>query len=131
MISDTLSEAGDEIRRYLDEMPEVYSGEMREKIERLLLNMDAIRSELDAPPASSQEVETYEIQASWGVLRRGVKQVFYVNGKRAGTTVDDVQHVITEPSRSVVAKACATAKNEEGAVIIFKSGREWLFKREA
>ncbi len=43
MISDTLWEAEKDIRRHLDEMPDVYRGELRERIEKLLVQMEAVR----------------------------------------------------------------------------------------
>jgi hypothetical protein len=52
MISDVLSDAVDRIREYLDDpvYATVYSGELRERIERLVQQMDRIRAELDLPP---------------------------------------------------------------------------------
>jgi hypothetical protein len=50
MISDVLYEADLEIRRYLDELPKVYDGPIKPKIERLLQDMESIRIELDTPP---------------------------------------------------------------------------------
>ena len=51
MISDTLSDAAAEIRRYLAEQPEVYA-HVRPKIDVALAVLDAIRMELDTPPES-------------------------------------------------------------------------------
>jgi hypothetical protein len=50
MISDTLSDAAHEIRRYLDDMPDVYGATIRPEIDKVLGVMDALRIKLDAPP---------------------------------------------------------------------------------
>lgn len=52
MISDTLSEAVDDIRRYLDDpvFADVYSGDIRQQIETTVSAMDATRVMLDTPP---------------------------------------------------------------------------------
>lgn len=52
MISDTLSEATEEIRWYLNKMPEAYVG-LRPRIDSLITEMEAIRIELDTPPNST------------------------------------------------------------------------------
>lgn len=52
MISDTLFESTEEIRWYLNKMPEVYEP-MKPRIERLLTEMDSLRAELDTPPNST------------------------------------------------------------------------------
>ncbi len=49
MISDVLSEADAEIRRYLRDMPDVYAAD-REKIQTVLAAMDSLRAYLDTPP---------------------------------------------------------------------------------
>ncbi len=51
MISDILSDAIDEIRRYQREMPNVYD-DIKPKIEKVVAVMDGLRAELDTPPAS-------------------------------------------------------------------------------
>jgi hypothetical protein len=52
MISDVLSEAVDEIRRYLDDpvFANAYRDDIREEIERVLAQMEVLRATLDAPP---------------------------------------------------------------------------------
>lgn len=53
MISDTLSDAVAEIREYLDHdgpFASCYQGPVRERIERLVEEMDAVRRVLDTPP---------------------------------------------------------------------------------
>ena len=57
MISDTLSEAVEDIRRYLDEpiFADVYQGAVRQQIEELVAAMDATRVLLDTPPPVSQK----------------------------------------------------------------------------
>lgn len=49
MISDTLSEAHDDLRHYLDDptYEAIYAGVMRDRIEALLIEMGSIRAELD------------------------------------------------------------------------------------
>jgi hypothetical protein len=55
-ISDVLSAAVREIRRYLDdpEYSDVYEGECRERIEAVAVAMDALRVELDTPPVAKR-----------------------------------------------------------------------------
>jgi hypothetical protein len=48
MISDVLSDAIDEVRRYLND---VFSGKLRDEIERVVEQMEKLRAELDRPPA--------------------------------------------------------------------------------
>jgi hypothetical protein len=52
MISDVLFEALDDIRGYLDDsvFAEMYSGELRAEIERVVAQMEALRERLDQPP---------------------------------------------------------------------------------
>jgi hypothetical protein len=50
MVSDTLFDAGEEIRRYLADMPDIYKGDIRAAIVRLLVQMDEVRVLLDAAP---------------------------------------------------------------------------------
>lgn len=52
MISDTLSEAAEEVRKQLDSEfgHGAYTGDLRLRIERLLFEMEAIRELLDTPP---------------------------------------------------------------------------------
>ena len=52
LISDTLSDAVQEMRNYLRDMPEVYA-EARPELEKLIADMDAMRARLDAPPPPS------------------------------------------------------------------------------
>jgi hypothetical protein len=49
MISDVLSDAVKEMRRYLAES-RCYDGEIRSRLEKLVADMDAMRAELDTPP---------------------------------------------------------------------------------
>jgi hypothetical protein len=49
-ISDTLWEAVEEIRGYLKNHPSMY-GDVRPRIESLLVEMDQVRVLLDTPPA--------------------------------------------------------------------------------
>lgn len=53
MISDVLSDAVRNIKYYLTEptYQTTYDGEMRAKLNKLLLDMDALRQELDTPPS--------------------------------------------------------------------------------
>jgi hypothetical protein len=52
MISDVLFEALDDIRGYLDDpaFAEMYSGELRAEVERVMREMEALRETLDQPP---------------------------------------------------------------------------------
>lgn len=50
-VSDTLAEAVDEIRDYLDSNPGMY-GAVRPQIEALLTEMERVRVLLDTPPTS-------------------------------------------------------------------------------
>lgn len=66
MISDVLSDAVAEIREYLDHkspFPSCYQGPVRERIERLVAEMEAVRIVLDTPP-SAAVVEQAEFR-SW------------------------------------------------------------------
>lgn len=56
MISDTLHDAAAEIRRYMNEMPEVYVHH-RQRIKRLLDDMDTLRFQLDTPPSQHEAGE--------------------------------------------------------------------------
>lgn len=47
MISDILFESAEEIREYLDRYPTAYHGEMRRRIEALLVEMGTIQAHLD------------------------------------------------------------------------------------
>lgn len=49
MVSDTLSDAAAEIRDYLRLSPEVYAP-IKDRLQKLLREMDAIRIKLDIPP---------------------------------------------------------------------------------
>jgi len=51
LIRDALSEAIDEIDRYLREYPRAYTGDMREKILKVRNAMDELRIELETPSA--------------------------------------------------------------------------------
>lgn len=53
MISDTLAEAIADIREYLTDMPEVYQGEMRGRIDAMLEQMESVRALLDRASALS------------------------------------------------------------------------------
>jgi hypothetical protein len=53
MISDTLSESAEEIRWYLNKMPEAYAP-VKPRIERLLTEMDNLRRHLDMPPETNR-----------------------------------------------------------------------------
>ncbi len=50
MISDVLSDAVISINTYLEEYPEIYSGDLRERIIKVRDEMTAIQRELDTPP---------------------------------------------------------------------------------
>ncbi len=50
MISDVLSDAVNEINRYLREYPDVYSGAIRERILEVVDVMGSLGCELDARP---------------------------------------------------------------------------------
>ncbi len=52
-ISDVLFEAAEEIRLYLRRLPESYAP-MKPRIDRLLLDMDGLRLELETPPKADQ-----------------------------------------------------------------------------
>jgi hypothetical protein len=52
MISDVLAEASTKIQSYLDLPNSAYKGVMRERIKQLVVEMNAIQSELDTPPQS-------------------------------------------------------------------------------
>lgn len=56
MISDTLFEAREDIRRYLDDpiMGKCYEGDMRARLEILLVEMESIQRALDTPPAIAE-----------------------------------------------------------------------------
>jgi len=49
MISDVLFDAGEDIRRYLADMPDVYT-EVLPEVLLVLAAMDALREKLDTPP---------------------------------------------------------------------------------
>lgn len=51
MISDVLHDASEKIRRYMNEMPEVYVHH-RQRIKRLLDDMDTLRIQLDTAPSA-------------------------------------------------------------------------------
>jgi hypothetical protein len=53
MISDTLFEAREEIRTYLDDpaFAGTYEGAVRDKIETLVQMMEGVQRELDCPPS--------------------------------------------------------------------------------
>lgn len=57
MISDTLSEAVEDIDEYLRVLPDVYEGEIRGRIIILRDQMEAMRIELDAPPPVPEDSE--------------------------------------------------------------------------
>jgi len=48
MISDVLSEAVEDIKRYQRHMPDIYAN--NERLKRLVAEMDAVRALLDTPP---------------------------------------------------------------------------------
>ena len=50
MISDVLSDAAENIREYLQKMPDVYQGDVRRHVVRVLTEMEALRICLDTPP---------------------------------------------------------------------------------
>jgi len=50
MISDTLSKAAHEIREYQENIPGAYNS-IKDRLDALLTEMDAIRVILDTPPA--------------------------------------------------------------------------------
>jgi hypothetical protein len=49
MISDVLYQATKDIRQWLNDLPEVYTGEMRERVAALVTEMDTVRTILDSP----------------------------------------------------------------------------------
>jgi hypothetical protein len=62
MISDVLSDAAFKIRRYQAEMPDCYE-QSRDRIDKILAAMDALRVFFDAPPPeepTSREDSAYE-----------------------------------------------------------------------
>jgi hypothetical protein len=58
MISDTLSDAASEIRRYLNDetFARHYTGQTRTEIETLVAEMDRTRVILDAPPTPTLDI---------------------------------------------------------------------------
>jgi hypothetical protein len=48
MLSDHLAESADEMRRYLEEFPEIYR-EVETEVQSIIERMDALRIKLDAP----------------------------------------------------------------------------------
>ena len=54
MISDVLFEAVERIDDYLHDLPEVYGGDLRERIIKLRGEMALLQRELDTPPARAQ-----------------------------------------------------------------------------
>ena len=56
MISDTLSDACHQIREYLEDpvYSAMYSGKLRDEIERVVGEMDRLRAKLDLPPAHAE-----------------------------------------------------------------------------
>lgn len=50
MISDVLSEAVNEIDRYLNDFSNIYGGDLRARIVKVRDDMHSLRAELDAPP---------------------------------------------------------------------------------
>lgn len=63
MISDTLFEAQQEIERYLysPDMRDAYQGNIRARIVQLLVNIDAIRADLDNPFFDDKSAQTSTI----------------------------------------------------------------------
>jgi hypothetical protein len=62
MISDVLSDAAFEIRRYQKEMPDFYE-QSRDRIDKVVAAMDALRIFFDTPPPeepTSREDSEYE-----------------------------------------------------------------------
>lgn len=57
MISDVLSDAADEIRRYRSRYIEYYNS-FSDKIEEVLLAMDSLREDLDESPEEPTPLET-------------------------------------------------------------------------
>jgi hypothetical protein len=57
MISDVLSEACHQIREYLEDpvYNDMYSGKLRDEIERIVSEMDRLRAKLDQPPAHAEQ----------------------------------------------------------------------------
>ena len=53
MISDTLCEAAEEIRRYQREMPDIYGAD-KDMLDHLVACMDYVRSICDIPPFSDR-----------------------------------------------------------------------------
>ena len=60
MISDTLFEAVEEIKRYRRDMPDVYGdAEVSAEIDAVVEAMDALRAKLDAPP-TAEELKSFK-----------------------------------------------------------------------
>jgi hypothetical protein len=57
MISDVLSEACHQIHEYLEDpvYNNMYSGKLRDEIERVVGEMDRLRAKLDQPPAHAEQ----------------------------------------------------------------------------
>ena len=55
MISDTLSDAIDDVRTYLRDFPDVYRI-LRPEVSALLVQMDAVRAKLDAIPPQVEAI---------------------------------------------------------------------------
>lgn len=53
MVSDTLSECAEEIRWYMNKMPECYAP-MKPRLDALLNEMDSLRIELDVAPSDDE-----------------------------------------------------------------------------
>jgi hypothetical protein len=66
MISDTLFDAGVNIDGYLRDLPHVYEGEIREKIERLRRHMREVQNALDAYSVEAGTKTERENSASKG-----------------------------------------------------------------
>jgi hypothetical protein len=60
MISDILSDAHAHIQSYLGDpiYAEIYSGELRAEIERVMAAMESLRQKLDRPPVQAEQQRT-------------------------------------------------------------------------
>jgi len=67
MISDTLHDAGEEIRQYLAD--DFYSGQIRAEIEGVLALMDAVRRKLDTSPSIPVRADKIADEFERGALR--------------------------------------------------------------
>lgn len=70
-------------------------------------------------------VPKYAIDVYTEVGKHKPLSVYYVNGKKAGTTVDSVKRLAPEVSRQTVAAACRAAKENDMTATISKTSEGW------